>query len=173
LALFDLRQQNVLVTDPDHVNFSIQQGEVTSRGIELEANASLAKGLDLTASYTFNDVKTTEDTDASVIGRRPVAVSRHRASAWAQYTAPSGTLAGLGAGLGIRYNSKTWDYVNSFTTPGVTLLDGSISYRFDRWTASLTGRNLFDKDYVTNCREENRCPLGDARSLIAALTYRW
>ncbi|WP_395396078.1 TonB-dependent siderophore receptor (plasmid) [Novosphingobium sp. BL-8A] len=173
VAAFDLRQQNVLVTDPDHLNFSIQQGEVASRGVELEANASLADGFNLIASYTFNDVKTTKDTDPAVIGRRPVAVSRHRATAWAQYSIPQGVLAGLGVGLGVRYNSKTWDYANTFTTPGVTLFDGSLSYSSDRWTASLTGRNLAGKDYVTNCREVDRCPLGDARSLIAALTYRW
>ena len=50
-SAFDLTQQNVSTADPEHEFFSVQTGEIRSRGIELEGHASLANGLDLVAAY--------------------------------------------------------------------------------------------------------------------------
>jgi len=51
-AYFDLKRANVLTTDPSNSLFSVQTGEVTSRGIELEAVANVMPGLKVTASHT-------------------------------------------------------------------------------------------------------------------------
>ena len=44
IALFDLKRQNVLTTDPSNVPLQTQTGEVTSRGLELEAVANRHTG---------------------------------------------------------------------------------------------------------------------------------
>ena len=47
IAAFDIRQRNVLTADPEHPFFSVQTGEVRSRGIELEGRARVeATGCD-------------------------------------------------------------------------------------------------------------------------------
>lgn len=66
-AIFDLRRQNVLTPDPLNSgteSFNVQTGEITSKGLELEANAAL-KNLNLTASYTLLNAKTTRSTNAA------------------------------------------------------------------------------------------------------------
>ncbi|MDP1293543.1 TonB-dependent receptor, partial [Klebsiella variicola] len=60
-AIFDLRQTNVLTTDPDPTHLcgsgrcQSQDGEVQSRGFELEGKASLNDNLDITAAYAYLD----------------------------------------------------------------------------------------------------------------------
>ena len=51
-ALFDLKRQNVLTTDPANAMQSLQTGEVTSRGIELEAVANVMPGLKVVGAFT-------------------------------------------------------------------------------------------------------------------------
>ncbi len=53
LSWYDLTQQNVTTNDPDHTGYSIQQGEIRSRGIELEAKGEIAMaGASLQATRT-------------------------------------------------------------------------------------------------------------------------
>ena len=61
LAAFDLRRQNVLTPNPQNTSFSVQEGEVTSRGIELEGVLRPLRGWNVIASYTYNDVEVTKD----------------------------------------------------------------------------------------------------------------
>ncbi|WP_268608866.1 TonB-dependent receptor domain-containing protein, partial [Escherichia coli] len=63
-AVYQLTQSNVLTTDPANTNYSIQTGEVRSRGLELEGKASLTRNLDLLASYTLMDNVNTRSTTA-------------------------------------------------------------------------------------------------------------
>jgi iron complex outermembrane receptor protein len=90
----------VLSTDPVNPNFSVQDGETRSRGIELEAKASLADGLRLTAAYAYLDVEFTRSNNngtvdyrllpcaaparaVSLEGKVPTGIPRHSASALA------------------------------------------------------------------------------------------
>ena len=52
VALFDLKRQNVLTTNPINPLQSVQTGEVTSRGIELEAVANVTPELKVTGWFT-------------------------------------------------------------------------------------------------------------------------
>ncbi len=65
VAAFQITETNTLTTDPDDPNFSVQRGEIRSRGIEVEAKTSLEFGLDLTAAYSYNDVALTKDEDGN------------------------------------------------------------------------------------------------------------
>lgn len=174
-AVYDLRRQNVLTPDPDpaHLFYSIQIGEVTSRGIELEAVASLTRSLNLTASYTYNDVRVTESTDAD-LGKRPVRTPQHIASLWADYTIREGTLNGLGFGGGVRYvSASAGDNLNTFYTPDYALVDAMVRYDVDKWRFSVNASNLFDKYYVASCYALSSCNLGRARTILGTVTYRW
>ncbi len=185
LAAFDLRRQNVLTPNPQNTSFSVQEGEVTSRGIELEGVLRPVRGLNLIASYTYNDVEVTKDNPnfigISNKGKVPVRVPRHLLSLWADYTLAGGALEGLTLGAGVRYTGTTFgDAQNTFKVPAYTLVDAMVGYNFGRADPSLKGlsaalnvRNLTDKYYVAGCFLNNACLLGAVRSVVANVTNRW
>ena len=175
-AIFDLRRQNVLAPDPDptHLFESIQIGEVTSRGLELEAVASLTNSLNLTAAYTYNNVKITKSSSIDeTLGKRLPQVPQHMASIWADYTIREGVLSGLGFGGGVRYvGDSAGDDLNTFYVPAYTLVDAMIRYDIDNWRFSVNATNLFDKYYVPSCYYAT-CSIGRTRTVLGTVTYRW
>lgn len=185
LAAFDLRRQNVATADVDHPGFSVQEGEVTSRGIELEGVLKPVEGLNVIAAYTHNDVEVSKDNPntagLSNKGKTPFRVPEQLASLWGDYTLQSGPLAGLGFGAGVRYTGSTYgDAQNTFKVPGYTLVDAMLKYDFAKVDPSLDGlsaavnvKNLSDKYYVAGCFISSACLLGSGRTVTADLTYKW
>ena len=183
-AAFELRRQNVLTTDPDDPNFSIQQGEVRSRGIELEVAAQPSSQLKLLASLTYNPLKVTkafpDRWGSNVQGKSPFEVPRQMASAWADY-AFAGGLRGLSAGAGVRHVGASWgDAENTFQVPAFTLADLSLRYDLGQarsvWrgvSVSMTVKNLFDKYHVASCFSARACNYGEQRNVGLRLAYLW
>lgn len=178
-AVYQLTQSNVLTTDPANTNYSIQTGEVRSRGLELEGKASLTRNLDLLASYTYMDNVNTRSTTAQ--DKHPTYVPRHTANAWANYTFHAGALAGLSLGGGVRYVGSS--YANADNTMKVspfTVVDAAVRYDLGQsipalkgLTAALNASNLFDHEYVSACATATKCFYGAGRTVIGSLTYRW
>lgn len=172
-AWFDLTQTNVLTTDTTHTGFQVQTGEVRTRGVELQAVASLDDRLSLIGAYTWQDPEITKSNGADR-GKRPTGVPRQMASGWADYTIPDGPLAGLGGGAGVRYVGATAGSAdNSLTVPSVTLVDAAVRYDFGTWRAALNASNLFDRYYVANCSSYATCSIGYGRTVTASLRYAW
>lgn len=185
VAAFDLRRQNVLTTDVSAPSYSVQEGEVTSRGIEVEAVLKPVTGLNVIAAWSRNAVEVSKDNpNAAGIsnkGKTPARTPEHLASLWSDYTVQGGLLAGLGFGAGVRYTGSTFgDAQNSFKVPDYTVVDAMVSYDFGKADASLEGlkaqvnvKNLTDKYYVAGCFASVGCLLGAERTVTADLTYTW
>jgi iron complex outermembrane receptor protein len=172
-AVYDLRRQNVTTADPAHPFFSIQTGEVTSRGFEFEAVASLTSNLNLTAAYSYNDARVTKSEDID-LGKRPVRTPPHLASIWADYTIREGALNGLGFGGGVRYvAASAGDWANTFYAPAYTVVDAMARYDIDNWRFSVNVTNLFDTQYVAGCAVITQCNVGRMRTVIGKVSYRW
>jgi iron complex outermembrane receptor protein len=92
VSAYDIREHNVLETDPDHPGFAIQTGEIRSRGVDVEGLLSLVDGLDVRVAYTADPVRTIQSIDPSAIGARPT-VSREpwQALGWVRGSAMSAT----------------------------------------------------------------------------------
>jgi iron complex outermembrane receptor protein len=101
VAAFDITQQNVRVPGPNP-NFSVQQGEILSRGLEFEARGKLSANLEMIAAYTLLDTEVTQSTVPSVIGKRPQAVPDNFGGVWANYSFLAGMFDGLTLGGGVR-----------------------------------------------------------------------
>jgi len=180
VALFNLTRSNLLTSDPAHPGFSVQTGEVRSRGVEFEARVGLTKQLDLIGAYTYQDVEYTKD-NSGLKGKQPAAVPRHQAAAWAMYRMPEDTaLTGLSLGGGVRFTGSTMNDANTFKVPSVTLVDAAVSYDLGALSTKLTGaevqlnvKNLFDKEYVASCYYGDWCAYGYQRTVTAGLRYRW
>jgi len=182
LSVYQLDQENILTSDLLNPGLSRQSGAIRSRGIELEAKASLAESLDVIASVSRNDIKYTKDNDGRE-GRHPAGNPALTASMWVSYTFVGETpLAGLGAGAGVRYTSKSLgdDYDGAFTVPSYAVYDASLSYDLGRSPLRLKGvkvavnvDNVADKKYVANCTSNWDCYYGDGRTVISSVTYDW
>ncbi|EDX84402.1 TonB-dependent siderophore receptor subfamily [Synechococcus sp. PCC 7335] len=147
LAAFDIRRQNIVVSDPDDPLLSIQTGEVASRGIDLNLNGEILPGWNVTAAYNYLDAFVSEDT-TDIQGNQLEGVPDNQFSLWTTYEIQQGNLAGLGAGLGLLYvGDRPGDIDNSFTLPDYFRTDAALFYKRDNWRAQLNVENLFDIDY--------------------------
>jgi len=179
IAWFDLTRQNVSMPDPVRPAFSIQEGEIKSRGVELEAKTSITNKLNMVGSYTWNDVKLTKS-EAAVQGNRPFRVPEHMASLWLDYM-PSGALAGLNVGGGVRYVGSSYgDRENSFKVDSYTVIDAMVNYDLAYMNEAMSGMkvsvnamNLFDKRYVAGCFSLIGCQYGQQRTVFVTLDYKW
>ncbi|MDC7745683.1 TonB-dependent siderophore receptor [Rhizobium binxianense] len=153
------------------------QGEVTGKGIELEARAAIADGLDIIAGYTYND---SEVTGGNNVGNTPAVTPTHIASLWTNYTFQEGNpFNGLSAGAGVRYIGETWtDVANTSKNAASFYVDAALSYdfgavdkKYEGLTAAFNIRNIADhRDTVC---EEGFCYLGQGRNMTGTLKYRW
>lgn len=188
-SVYELTRSNV-VTASGTPGLSLQNGEVQSRGFELEAKVVPMTGLNLIAGYALTDAEITSTRNTattitgatvSMLGKTPTRVPQHTASAWADYTMQSGSLRGLGFGAGMRYvGTAQGDDANSFEVPAFALFDAGVFYDlgnlrpdFTGWQVSLNASNLFDKDYVSTCFGDNRCYFGTGRTVVGSLKYKW
>lgn len=180
VSAFDIRQQNVLTPGPVS-GFSIQQGEIHSRGVEFEARGNVTSNLELIAALSLLDTKVSESSNASVIGNRPQAVPDYYGSVWANYTIGTGLLEGLTIGGGVRVVGASYaDDANTIKADGYTLLDAALKYdfgaknpEFKGLEATLNVTNLLDKDYYSSCSYSTYCQYGNGRTVLAGLRYKW
>lgn len=172
LALFDITQENVSAKRPNET-FYRATGEIQSRGVELEAHHQLTDALSLQAAYGYTDVTLVKTGDATQ-GNRSHQVPRHQLAVWGHYTARSGGLAGLDAGLGVRHHADIHaDDANTQRVPDTTLVDATLGYDLSRlgldgMSARLNVSNLLDETYVASCYDLNFCYFGAERSVTAS-----
>lgn len=173
LAAFDLTQQNVLTTDPVNAGFSVQTGEIRSRGLEAEASASLTDGLELIATYTLMDVEVTKSTQGNV-GKTPIVTPEEMASIFADYTIQSGPFARLGFGAGARYIGESYkDLPNNYTNDAYTVFDAVAHYALtDGTLLQVNASNIFNNGDAT-CSTSGGCQYISPRIVTGKVSYRW
>jgi iron complex outermembrane receptor protein len=182
-SVFEITEQNVLVTDPGNVFFSVQVGEVRVRGYEFEARGNITRELAIVGGISHIEPIVTKSTAVmGNLGKDLPAVPRDHAALWAMYTFYDGGLAGLGLGAGVRYVGGLWgDDRNTFLVPAHTLFDATVSYDFSYLRPDMKGvtlqvnvTNLANTYYVANCFTGLAyCALGAPRTVLATLRYNW
>lgn len=176
LTVFNTTRQNVAATlyDFPNPNITTQTGEVRSRGVELEMQAEIYRGLTVIGAYTFADVENTKSIIPAQVGNIPVGVSRSYGSLGANYKFLDGSLQGLALDAGVRINGPSYaDDANTLKVPTYAVADLGISYEWKNWKASLFVTNIFDKKYVASCASDVACYYGDRRTASASLSYKW
>ncbi|PSB23070.1 TonB-dependent siderophore receptor [filamentous cyanobacterium CCP2] len=148
LALYHLTRRNVLTTDPEDPNFSIQTGAQTSRGIEFDLTGEVLPGWNIIATYALTDAFVSEDNDIPE-GDRLAGIPRNTASLWTTYELQSGDLQGLGFGLGLVFVDEREARLpnTDVQLPSYFRTDARLFYRRDNWQAAVNIKNLFDVEY--------------------------
>lgn len=183
-AWFDIKQSNVLVSDP--VTFvSYQVGRVRSRGVEVEATAPLPYGFNAKLAYSRQRVKVLDDVDPRRIGRPLATVGRGGISANLEWAPKSGPVAGLALGGAVRHVDKTYADIasdgNAYYSPGYTVFDallrydlGKLSPRLQNLQLAVNATNIFDKKYLTSCfANYNWCWYGNRRTVQGTVSFSW
>ncbi len=174
LAAFDITRQNYVTYENVAPFPAHQTGEIRSRGVEFEATAELARGLDLIAAYTWLPTfEITKSSNPGEIGKREPTVAEHMASLWLHYRLQDGLLAGFGFGGGVRYIGETFgNLANSadMKVPEFTLFDGVVDYEKDGWRLAVNVKNIADERTFT-C--DGTCYYGEGRTVLGTIGYRW
>lgn len=172
-AVYQLTQSNVLSDDPRNRGFQSQQGEVRSRGVELEARGKLGRNTQVLGAYTYTDARTTAASPLypELVGKRTAGIPYNQFSLWFDHTLNDLGAPGLKAGAGLRYVGETASQWHDVPAPDYTVFDAMASYTAGPWRLSVNISNLADKNYIAAC--PYRCFFGEPRKVIGAVTYRW
>lgn len=164
-------------SDTEYPQYSAQNGEVRSRGVELEAKSSL-DNVDVVAAPTYIDSFYTKSTYGDQ-GNRSEATAPVSAWLWVDYHFTQATIDGLTFGAGGRYTGrKPGDSANSFDVPAFVVYDTTVSYDLGKLDAGLRGshtslnvQNVFDREYISDCNYFFGCFYGQERVASIEMTY--
>ncbi|CAM3200326.1 TonB-dependent siderophore receptor [Asticcacaulis taihuensis] len=173
-ALYDIKQTNVVSTVYYPTFISTQIGEVEVKGFETEFVARINEQFSINGSYTYTDSEVLASNNTAEIGGPMPTTPKDKVSLFADYTLKSGSLGGLGFGLGVRYNSKSLgSYGAGIWGQQSTLFDAAIHYDTPDWRIALNGSNITDVKYVARCSGSVGCTYGAGQNWTATLTRKF
>lgn len=176
-ALFQIEQENRAITDPTNSNFSVAQGKVRSRGLDLEVSGKITDDFILFAGYTYNKSKylKTESTTYPAGSNFSKHTPEHMFRMYSQYQLP-GQLEKWSTGFGVTTQSET-SSLHNIRQGGYTLLNANIRYSYsDQLSFNLIGENLTDKRYYENQRTRingGNNFLGTPRNVLLRVDWKY
>jgi iron complex outermembrane receptor protein len=161
-AVFLINETNVLDPESDTTaqqcptgDCDVQVGAARSKGMELELDAKPSDAWTLIAGYAYTDARVTASSAAGpIVGQELPDSPLNAFHAWTRYDVLSGTVRGLGVGIGYSYigrrvaNTGTLSIPGQFVLPGYQVVDLALYKRFGTGLAmTLKIDNLFDATY--------------------------
>jgi len=173
LAFYDLTRSNVSTDDPVNPGFSIQTGEQRSRGIELDLTGEILPGWNIFVGYAYTNAEITND-NTFTVGNSLNNVPEHSFNLWTTYEIQSGSLQGLGFGVGLFYvGERQGDLANTFELPSYLRTDVAIFYRRNQFRAAINVRNLFDIDYFESALNRVNVYYGDPFVVQGTISWQF
>ncbi|NJR16073.1 MAG: TonB-dependent siderophore receptor [Calothrix sp. CSU_2_0] len=174
LAFYNLERTNVAAQGLSEPLSQIQIGKQRSRGIELDVAGEIVPGWNLAASYSYTDTEISEDNRTNFNGKQLQNVPKNAFGLWTSYELQSGSLKGLGVGVGVfNQGERQGNLLNTFTLPGYWRTDASIFYRRDNFRAALNFQNLFDKEYFEGARDIVRVVPGAPFTVSGSISFEF
>lgn len=172
VSVYNLKRQNYITYDFSTVPAQPRQtGEITVKGLEVEALVQPMRGMNLVAGYSYTPkADVTRSSNPGDVGKQSMPVSRNQLSVWTDYKFDSG----FKIGVGVRYvgaNNGVLE-LSPVPVPSYTLADAMLGYDIERWSLALNVRNLSNKTYIGLC-DPGHCYYGEPRKVTATATYRW
>lgn len=173
LSAYEIVQKNVLTPDPVNLFFSVQEGEVEVKGVELELTARIRERLTFNLAVTSIDTEITKTSGAD-LGNELVAVPDMLASALVDYTFQEGPMAGFGFGLGLRHRGQMFgDGANQYQSDDVTVYDAILHYDTANWRIAVNASNFTDEIFVDRCSSTSNCFYGTRRLVTGSVTRKF
>ena len=148
VAAFYITKEDVPTTDPVDPLFSVQTGEIISRGLEIEAKGEISPNWQVIATYTYTDAFVEEDNNPARVDDELVNVPEHAASLWSIYRFQSERLRGLSIGGGAFYADERQGRLpnSELILPDYVRIDAVAAYRFEDWKVQFNIKNLTDEE---------------------------
>ncbi|MTF38697.1 TonB-dependent siderophore receptor [Cyanobacterium aponinum] len=173
LSLFDITKSNILTTDPDNPDFSVQVGEQQSSGVEFNIVGEILPGWNIIAGYAYTDAKITKD-NTFPEGNRLPRVPYNSANLWTTYEIQKGNLTGLKFGAGVFFvGNRTGDLNNTFEIPSYARVDAGIFYTRDNFQAALNIKNLFDTRYFEGADSRRAILPGAPLTVLGTISVKF
>lgn len=158
-AAFRIKKKNVLTADldPAHLamnpNAQIQLGGVISKGIELDINGEITRGLNVVLNYALTDATVSEDAKPELVGRHTPNSAKHITNGWLSYRYQKQGALLNGFGLSAGYQIQLGRYAGSTTVPlmlpAYYRFDAGVSYEKGKITIAALVNNLLDRRLLT------------------------
>ncbi|MGD1851373.1 MAG: TonB-dependent siderophore receptor [Cyanophyceae cyanobacterium] len=175
LSYFDLTKENVLTADPNNPLFTLAGGEQRSQGIEFDIAGEILPGWNIIANYAYTDARITEDNTVDE-GNRLFNAPRHSAGLWTTYEIKSGSLQGLGFGLGFSYvGDRAGDSANTFEVDDYFLTNATLFYERDDWRFGLNFNNIFDVEHIVSTQNSRNFgnAVGAPFTVVGSISVRF
>jgi iron complex outermembrane recepter protein len=149
LSFYQIIKNNVLTTDPEHINFSTQLGQTKTQGIELDIRGEIVNGLNLTVNYAYTDSKVTKDTNPENVGVAVPGATKHITNSWLSYRLGNGMLKGVGISLGYQWQVErsSWFVFDGTeqSLPDYFRMDGALSWQNEKFNIALNVNNILNE----------------------------
>jgi iron complex outermembrane receptor protein len=154
VSVYKIKRENSLVSIPtaasDGVIYSEQLGETESKGVEIDINGEVVKGLNLILNYAYTDSKITKEAretapEKTTIGNQTPNTNRHTTNAWLSYRFSKGVLNGFGINGGAQWLAGR--FIGTTKTPNMPeylRFDGGVSYQKGKFGINMLVNNLLD-----------------------------
>ena len=175
LTYFDITKTNIAVADSNNPLFSIAVGEQRNQGVELDIAGEIVPGWKIIGSYAYIDAAITEDTNAAIVGNRPISVPEHKVTLWTTYEIQQGLGKGLGFGGGMEYASNRFgDLANSFRIGDYLLGNAAIFYRRHNYRLAMNVRNLSNASYIKGTTgNEGGIEVGEPFTVLGSISITY
>ncbi|MGE4430232.1 MAG: TonB-dependent siderophore receptor [Sphingobium sp.] len=170
VTAFHIKERNRVIYGPNSTTF--QSGELTTKGVEVEASHTLPGNFEILANYGFNDLSLGSTPNLTVL-------PRHVASVWTTKTFGEGDKPRLRLGLGGVYTGKRLsigninDPATNIVTPDYFTMDALAEVNWQNWRVALNATNLLDHRYYASCLARGDCFVGAPRNVMATVGYRF
>lgn len=179
-AVFQVRQENILVVDDPSAFTLAAVGEAESRGFEIDLNGEIADGIDFRMSYSYVDAQTKNAFNDANFGAPVPAgspllnIPEH---ALGIQLARSVDIAGRGVRLGggmLHVGERSGEFITDFKLPEYTVVRAFAVYSVaDGITLRAEVDNLFDETHYTNSFSSLWVQPGAPRSFRVSAVFRF
>nr|WP_184021844.1 TonB-dependent siderophore receptor [Sphingobium boeckii] len=163
-------------------NATTQSGELTTKGLELEASHTLPDNFELLVNYGYNQLRSEVNTSLDYM-------PRHIASIWSAKTFGLVHEAQLRLGAGVVYSGKSKSTgpldpyglnpaipagaLYTLVTPSRTTVDALAEINWKRWRFALNATNLLNNRFFASCLARGDCFVGAPRNIMATVGVRF
>lgn len=179
VSIYDINVKNKSRAVPG-TNYSIQDNEQKSRGVDVDILANPIAGLNIALGYGYNDVRYSKFNGAPVVengvkipieGNKVESSPYHAGNIWATYQFTKGRLKGFGLGAGGNGQSKSYTNItNTINLDGFFVSGASVFYNALKFRLGAKIDNIANKKYYTY---NSWLFAGQPRMLTFNITYRF
>lgn len=165
-AAYELAQSNTTVYYRPGNCYNVRDAQLT-RGVEVDAQGQVTRGLNALFNYTFTTAKDVGNPAANYTG-----LPKHKMSLWATYDLQDAAWRGLGFGVGVSASSNskgTTDARYMLYVPGQAQIDASVFYNNGPWSTTFGVKNIGNRLLYATTAGSSFIPVMERRNYMLTI----